>query len=75
MSSPMFSSTSNRGGLWGGLTFDIGGAFGGRLIGMTTAASVPGYVERRQHLAADLGRRLEGVTVAPASFGARSPDR
>jgi hypothetical protein len=66
----VFVDLGTGGGLWGGLTFDTGGAFGGRLIGMTTGGKLFLVTSNGiSTLLADLGRRLEGVTVAPAGFG------
>ncbi|HMG76775.1 MAG TPA: hypothetical protein VK582_25095 [Pyrinomonadaceae bacterium] len=66
----VFVDLGTGGGLWGGLTFDTGGAFGGRLIGMTTGGKLFLVTSSGvSTLLADLGRRLEGVTVAPAGFG------
>ena len=36
----VFVDLGTGGGLWGGLTFDVGGGFGGRLIGMTTGGKL-----------------------------------
>ena len=66
----VFVDLGTGGGLWGGLTFDVGGAFGGRLIGMTTGGKLFLVASNGvSTLLTDLGRRLEGVTVAPAGFG------
>jgi len=55
---------------WGGLTFDTYGAFGGRLIVQTDRGKIllVGADGSKSQLA-DLGRRLEGLEVAPAGFG------
>jgi hypothetical protein len=57
-------------GPWGGLTFDTQGNFGGRLIAVTTEGSVF-LVDHNgnKSLHKNLGRRLEGVDVAPSGFG------
>jgi len=57
-------------GLWGGLCFDTEGEFGGRLI----AAEANGKIwlidaNGGFTLFADLSLRLEGITVAPSTFG------
>ncbi len=58
------------GGLWGGLAFDTEGDFGGRLIAVEANGKIflvnadGSFVEL-----ADLSLRLEGVAVAPATFG------
>ena len=54
---------------WGGLTFDTHGAFGGRLIVQTDRGKIllVGSDGSKSQLA-DLGRRLEGLEVAPAGF-------
>jgi hypothetical protein len=57
-------------GLWGGLCFDTEGEFGGRLIAVEANGKIwlvdadGGFTQL-----ADTTLRLEGVTVAPASFG------
>jgi hypothetical protein len=58
-------------GLWGGLCFDTEGDFGGRLIAVESNGRI--YLvgaDGSFALLADLGLRLEGVAVAPATFGA-----
>jgi hypothetical protein len=66
----VFVDLGTGGGLWGGLAFDTVGAFGGRLIGMTTGGKLFLITSNGvSTLLADLGRRLEGVTVAPSGFG------
>lgn len=57
-------------GLWGGLCFDTEGDFGGRLIAVESNGSIwlvsaDGSFSKL----ANLELRLEGVTVAPATFG------
>jgi hypothetical protein len=57
-------------GLWGGLAFDTEGDFGGRLIAVEANGKIwlvdagGGFT-----LLVDFALRLEGVTVAPATFG------
>src|SRR5215510_1841846 len=66
----VFVDLGTGGGLWGGLTFDIGGLFGGQLIAATTRGRVFLIDSTgRSTLLTDVGRRLEGVTVAPSGFG------
>lgn len=58
------------GGLWGGLGFDTEGDFGGRLIAMEANGAI--YLvsaDGAPTLLIDLKMRLEGVAVAPRSFG------
>jgi hypothetical protein len=63
-------------GLWGGVTFDTAGSFGGRLVALDNDGKIFLVDSHRAHtllvdLAARLGARTraEGVAVAPASFG------
>jgi hypothetical protein len=63
-------------GLWGGLTFDLTGTFGGRLVAVDMTGRIF-LVDSGAHatllvdLAARLGvaMRVEGIAVAPAAFG------
>lgn len=57
-------------GLWGGLCFDTEGDFGGRMIAVEANGKI-WLVDSNGAftLHADLTLRLEGVTVAPATFG------
>jgi hypothetical protein len=58
------------GGLWGGICFDTEGDFGGRLIAVEANGKI--YLvnpDGSSTLHTDLKLRLEGVTVAPATFG------
>lgn len=66
----VFANFGPGGGMWGALTFDTEGSFGGRLI----AASAEGKIflvaadgEVTEFL--DMQLRLEGATVAPPNFG------
>lgn len=59
-----------KGPLWGALTFDTEGMFGGRLIAVTVYGHivlVNGDGQAEQLL--NLNKRLEGAVVAPATFG------
>lgn len=63
-------------GLWGGITFDTTGSFGGRLVALDNNGKVflinaQGNAALLVDLAARIGAALrsEGVGVAPASFG------
>ncbi len=63
-------SEFGRGPVWGALTFDTEGMFGGRLIAVTTAGDIvlidgTGQTE----FFISLNKRLEGAVVAPATFG------
>ncbi len=66
----VWASLGESGGLWGGVCFDTEGDFGGRLIAVENTGKIflvnpdGGFI-----LHADLGLRLEGVAVAPATFG------
>ncbi len=57
-------------GLWGGLCFDTEGELGGRLIAVEANGKI-WLIDANGAftLFADLKLRLEGVTVAPATFG------
>ncbi|MGE0127724.1 MAG: hypothetical protein AB7U82_06570 [Blastocatellales bacterium] len=58
------------GGMWGGICFDTEGEFGGRMIAVEANGKI--YLVNPDGsftLHADLVLRLEGVTVAPATFG------
>ncbi len=58
------------GGLWGGLCFDSEGDFGGRLVAMEANGKV--YLvdaSGDSTMLADLQMRLEGVAIAPVTFG------
>ncbi len=66
----VFTRSTPNSSLWGGLTFDTEGEFGGKLIavesnGKVFLVSADGSTE----LLLDLELRLEGVAVAPATFG------
>ncbi|MFN0108811.1 MAG: hypothetical protein ACKVZH_08150 [Blastocatellia bacterium] len=66
----VFTQLSPNSSLWGGLAFDTEGEFGGRLIavesdGKIYLVSADGSIE----LLTDLHLRLEGVAVAPVTFG------
>jgi hypothetical protein len=57
-------------GLWGGLCFDTEGDFGGRMIAVESNGKI--YLVNPDGaftLHADLELRLEGVAIAPATFG------
>ncbi len=60
-------------GLWGGLTFDTVGAFGGQLIALTMKGKVflidKSGTSRLLKDIGNIGKRLEGINVAPAGFG------
>lgn len=63
-------------GLWGGITFDTTGSFGGRLVALDNDGKIflvtsQGNATLLVDLAARMGARIraEGVAVAPASFG------
>ncbi len=60
----------NSNGLWGGITFDTTGMFGGRLVAIDNDGKIF-LVDATGHstLLANLAHRTEGVAVAPASFG------
>jgi hypothetical protein len=66
----VFADLGVGGGLWGALTFDTSGAFGGALIAVAADGKVflvnalGGFSEL-----VDLQMRLEGAAVAPTSFG------
>jgi hypothetical protein len=66
----VFVDLETDSGPWGGLTFDTQGTFGGRLVAVTTDGSVF-LVDHNGNktLHKNLGRRLEGVDVAPSGFG------
>ncbi|MBI1764413.1 MAG: hypothetical protein HYR56_23550 [Acidobacteria bacterium] len=66
----VFANFGAGGGMWGALTFDTEGSFGGRMI----AASAEGKIFLVSATGAfteliDLQLRLEGATVAPPTFG------
>jgi len=66
----IFAQFGAGGGFWGGLAFDTEGDFGGRLI----AAEANGKIyligaDGSSELLFDLQRRLEGLAVAPPTFG------
>lgn len=66
----IFAQFGAGGGFWGGLAFDTEGDFGGRLI----AAEANGKIyligaDGSSELLIDLQRRLEGLAVAPPTFG------
>ncbi len=68
--SDVFAEFGVGGGLWGGLVFDTQGEFGGKLI----AAEANGKIylvnpDGTFELFFDLERRLEGLAVAPPTFG------
>lgn len=66
----VFVDPGTGGMLWGGLTFDTAGAFGGQLIAATTLGKVFLVTANgTPTLLCNLGRRLEGVAVAPVGFG------
>ncbi|MBK7598405.1 MAG: hypothetical protein IPJ07_07720 [Acidobacteria bacterium] len=57
-------------GIWGGLCFDTEGEFGGRLIAVESNGKI--YLVNADgsfELLVDMVLRLEGVTVAPSTFG------
>jgi hypothetical protein len=57
-------------GLWGGLCFDTEGEFGGRMIAVESNGKI--YLinpDGTFTLHVDMGLRLEGVAVAPTTFG------
>jgi hypothetical protein len=59
-----------NGSLWGALAFDTEGAFGGQLIAVESNGALM-LVDGQGQLTplGNLGMRLEGATVAPATFG------
>lgn len=66
----VFAEFGAGGGFWGGLAFDTEGDFGGRLI----AAEANGKIylvnpDGTSEILIDLQRRLEGLAVAPPTFG------
>lgn len=66
----VFADFGEGGGFWGGLCFDTEGEFGGRLI----AAEANGKIylidpDGSSTLLVDLALRLEGLAVAPPTFG------
>jgi hypothetical protein len=68
--SDVFADPREGDGLWGGLCFDTEGEFGGSLIAMEANGKIwlvdaSGGIS----LLTNLELRLEGVTVAPATFG------
>jgi len=66
----VFADFGPGGGMWGGLTFDTEGAFGGKLIAVEANGKI--YLVGPNgtfEVLADLKLRLEGVAVAPATFG------
>ncbi|MGE0883366.1 MAG: hypothetical protein AB7P14_07470 [Blastocatellales bacterium] len=66
----IFANFGPGGGMWGGLAFDTEGEFGGKLIAVEAYGKV--YLVNPDgtfELLADLDLRLEGVAVAPATFG------
>ncbi|MGH9800445.1 MAG: hypothetical protein ACRD82_08790 [Blastocatellia bacterium] len=66
----VFTQLSPNSSLWGGLAFDTEGEFGGRLIAVETDGKI--YLvsaDGSTELLTDMHLRLEGVAVAPATFG------
>ncbi len=66
----VFTQLSPNSSLWGGLAFDTEGAFGGRLVAVETDGKI--YLvsaDGSAELLTDLHLRLEGVAVAPVTFG------
>jgi hypothetical protein len=68
--SDVFAQFGPGGGFWGGICFDIEGDFDGQLL----AAEANGKIylikpDGSSLLFVDLARRLEGLAVAPATFG------
>jgi len=66
----VFTQLSPNSSLWGGLAFDTEGAFGGRLIAVETDGKI--YLiaaDGSAELLIDMHLRLEGVAVAPQTFG------
>lgn len=66
----IFAQFGAGGGFWGGLAFDTQGDFGGRLI----AAEANGKIyllnpDGTSEVLIDLQRRLEGLAIAPLTFG------
>lgn len=66
----IFAQFGAGGGFWGGLCFDLEGEFGGRLI----AAEANGKIylvdpDGSSTMFVDLALRLEGIAVAPPTFG------
>lgn len=68
--SDVFANFGPGGGFWGGLVFDTEGDFGGRLIAVEANGKI--YLvnpDGSSELFYDLALRLEGVNVAPPTFG------
>ena len=66
----LFTKLSPNSSLWGGLAFDTEGEFGGKLIAVETDGKI--YLvspDGSAELLTDLHLRLEGVAVAPVTFG------
>lgn len=71
--SDVFAQFGPGGGFWGGICFDVEGDFDGRLI----AAEANGKIylinpDGSSLLFVDLAKRLEGLAVAPTTFGPRA---
>lgn len=66
----VFARSTPNSSLWGGLAFDTEGDFGGKLIAVESNGKVfLVSADGSSELLLDLELRLEGVAVAPASFG------
>lgn len=66
----VFTKLSPNSSLWGGLAFDTEGQFGGRMIAVETDGKI--YLvspNGSAELLIDMHLRLEGVAVAPTTFG------
>ncbi len=68
--SDIWTSFGPGGGLWGGLAFDNEGEFGGRLIAVEANGAIYLVDPDGTHtLLVNLQKRLEGVAIAPTTFG------
>lgn len=66
----VFTKLSPNSSLWGGMAFDTEGTFGGRLVAVETDGKI--YLvsaDGSAELLTDMHMRLEGVAVAPVTFG------
>lgn len=66
----LFTRLSANSSLWGGLAFDVEGEFGGKLIAVESNGKIFLVSDNgSSELLLDLELRLEGVAIAPTSFG------